>query len=1170
MLQGHRSTFRPTAGDCETRLYAGMTAASFGIGEGADASFDANDDFISLGTPSDLQTYHIPSGTSRIKVYLGSDGTTSLCVTVEDPCADGEHICEDVNSECCPDIDDLGICCNRDAAGTEDDPTCSLITQEQCFKNGGDVCWHPTVDGDGNCSAGDGKCSSLADCSAGCGKKCCDPCSTPEECEKGFQLCRASECEDPGEPTDDCTNCGEGVFYFCSDSKLGDPNDPSSTDCGTLGCNGSATEGCLCQEIDECEASKYNWDELGVKLYSTKEDCEKQCIPRWACCADDGIPSCVDKARLDPNNPSGPLVLDFCLDPAGNPGTSKYFCTERGCNQCCVDGCGLGKVNVDELPPSGTSRVAEGDFLTTAQTTFLNQGKFTLSTATALTKRQAAAYNNRLDVIALSGLKSISPGVRGDKNTKNEDLLSGNIDISIQDKKNILLRQAGGCNVCGDVVCTPETCPSGKQNCGAPDPALVIYEYNVGSLCQVTNLELTFESIRETPPAGQNWYDGDKTYRVTLRYFNGTDYVPLLQDEISRGHLVTIGNLPDPPTPVVVEGTYDCVNCSSSFDCSEIVNDTNHGEYRTFAENPTAGLPGQVGFSTNAGRLLNTRNSTHLLQLGGDEPVEHRILTRVQSAGSRLEMIDSVTEEDIPVIIGGPSEDDPFDDEINWDVITNQLRWDDGRIESELEGVTYIAGNAAGALSHNYCVNGLGDCVEPGNAGSAAGHYLFGAVLKDAGYTFQSQPEDDPIIDSGIEQDSIIVGAPLEQRGIPQDTVTSTDKSYNIGQRKNSEIIKTTQTSANNNTMLGSILEPSPSDPIQFSKVTVSKVLYGASAGIAANPLSGRFEFSGIADAVTYLKDYVIGMRVVGMSGSSGWEYGVSPNVIPSGIGISLSEWKFTFSSNSAFGGQDGTPSTPPDGFKEIVVKTSHFEPTFFLPLPGSLGQLSTAEASLLDENETVDIELRSFLKPNWKRQSDAVGKLFAITESGLSVRCPLTTGSVQGTIVQWEFAPAEGPKINTAIYDNNIRNYTAGSGSITTNPTEIYVMFEKYDSALAPVFPTTHEHAVDGYEENYAPYVAIYMPLAINGNSVGWHVYERSSFQIVDGDGDYTVDNAGKARKVEYRTLIDSPSGGTLKTAEASFPLNDSAATDRVAKFITLKRYNKGDFEFWEAPTTQ
>ena len=1138
MLQGHRSTFRPTAADCPTRIFAGITSASFGIGDSVDAAFSSTDDFINLNSPTEKQTYHIPAGVSRIKVYLGSDGTKSLCVKVNDPCLDGEEICPET-SKCCPEVAN-GICCNK--GGT---PQCSATTQQECTDLGGS--WTSFDDG-----------GSLEDCNGGCGKFCCDPCTGfCEEIESG----RASDCVGDNNITDSCDDCGGKLLYYCQDTELeapGEENNPTTSDCGSRGCGGAPEGACQCRPIDECEAAKYNWDLLGITLYPTESACESACTPRWACCP--GAASCQDVGRIDPV--TGQFVLGECQD-----GTtpSAHFCSERSCNVCCTsDTCQFSKVNVDSLPPTGTSRVAAGDFLTTAQTTFLNQGKFTLSTATALTKRQADAYNNRLDVISLAGVQR-SPGVRGNKNKKNEDFGLG--PISFEQEQEILGSQ-GGCNVCGDVICTPETCPGGNQNCGAPDPALVIYEYNVGDLCQATDLELTFETVIEAPPAGENWYTGDVIYRVTLQYFDGTNYVPILQDVISRGHLVTTENFPTTGQPEV-EGTFNCDTCESSFDCSEVVIRTDHGEYRTFAENPVDGLPGQEGFSTNTGKLLNVRNSTHSLVFGDDEPVEFRILTRVQSAGSRLEMIDSVTEEDIPVIVGGPSEDDPFDDEINWDVITNQLRWDDGRIESEIEGVTFIAGNAAGALAHDYCVNGLGACVTEGEAFDTPGHYLFGAVLKDAGYTFQSQPEDDPIIDSGIEQDSIIVGAPLEQGGTPQVAVTSTDKSYNIGQRKNSEIIKTTQTLANNNTMLASIREPSPSDPIQFSKVTVSKVLYGASAGIAANQ-DGRFEFSGIADAVTYLKDYVIGMRVVGMSGSSGWEYGVSPNVIPSGAGTSLSEWRFALSSNSAFGGQDGTPSTPPDGFKEIVVKTSHFEPTFDLPLPGSLGQLSTLEASTLDENETVDIELRAFLKPNWKRQADAVGKLYAITESGLSIRNPDTIGSVQGTIVEWEFNPAEGPDLNTAIYANNIEDYTAGDGSFTSKVNRVYVMFEKYDSGLDPVFPTTHDHDVEGYEEEYAPYVAIYMSQATNGNSIGWHVYERSSFQIVDGDGDYTVDNAGKARKVEYRTLIDSPSGGTLKTAEASFPLNDPAASDRVAKFITLKRYNKGDFELWEAPTTQ
>lgn len=632
MLRAHRSTFKPSSDGCLIRYYNSAEPASVGLGSLTDANFNLSDDFFEITSDSDGHTFEVPANTSKIMVYLTSEGNIPYCFYAQSPCDNnGSFSCPD-GSACCPG-QTLGTCCNQSTG------ICSHNVPEDecvgCFKPGGPH-----------------------DCSA-CGKDCCiDKCE--EACEEN--MCWPENCTAfGGSLVDDCAqDCRlDDTYHICQS--------------GNAGCAGG---NCQCVEIqcDEVEA----FQNRGVNVYVNDDTCGGGCIPRYACCSDG---QCIN--------------LGICSD-----GTAPNLthCNIYECDRCCGDG-QFPRTTYESL------KVTEGDILTTSQTTFLNKGKLTLTTATPISKATAGAYNALLASSLSSNIVPRNLGRETNENIANQFTVDYEVNTS-PPPANFL-----SCDLCqGDT-------PPGdiRVTCPAPVSSLIILEYDVSSICSSIPLEIKFKKV-PISAGTEIWYEeNDYKYEIQLRtsatFQEEPSYI-ILQDYITRGHSKVIG----PVSPTV-----SCDTCGWQWNCQESIEPVN-GQYSTFTV--------ENGYEANGPGIYNTKRTVVNLASG-----TYSVQTTIVAAGENLIAYD----EDgirIPVIQGGPSNNST--DDANWSVITNQLRWNPSRRKSEYLGNTYIAGESSGALQNNYAVNAI--VIGDECATTTPGSSLFGVVMDDAGFTYYSNP----------------------------------------------------------------------------------------------------------------------------------------------------------------------------------------------------------------------------------------------------------------------------------------------------------------------------------------------------------------------------------------------------------------------------------------------
>jgi len=691
MLRSNQSTWKPSAGNCllrgDNELYPSQ---SLGHGDLVDANVDNTDDFFPISQiTSNVKSYDVPAGASKIRIYLTSDGNASYCVGITDPCdvPGGEIRCPS-DSKCCG--GPKAACCPPDGAPcTEEyevdctglynpDKTCEEVTCPDlegacCVKDPSEPCGSSCPDGSATqCK----KCifTTQSDCALQSGDflggECVNADCNPTGCSKLGTYClpntgecaQSCECDKPAGSSwkagnQSCDACGKGCCKDASTSSCDDGPLTWVTDCpsGNLIKAGTCDDNCVPSTKFKCdEDCNCVQDDAGPYT-----ECPDQC-PYWICCPGQG---CVETTTGD----CGGGVY-----PTGN-------CKEADCLSSCP-------YLPESLPP-----VTVGTVLTDYQNNFYRTSLkgYTLTVATApLTKPQADSYNARL--IATFETSFVNETISRHSSTFPEAVI-----LSTED---LVLLGTDTCNIC---IGGKDNQPPGdaRWNCGSPDPALIMYEYDLSYMCSVDDLVVELSKFVSNSDEYDEIYD-NYAYRVTIKF--KTTGQTLITDFITSGFSYLPRN-PNVPT-------YNCETCSWEYTCDVIHVD---GQYSSFVNT----FP-----ETFVGSGIYTNIRTSVVTIQGET---FKILTHVIAAGENLNMIDQLGNP-LPVIYGGHSDESTS---IDWRKITNQLRYDPARIESEFNyasGITFINEDA---LTQEYAINGICDLSDPGL--EIRGPALFGVVFDD-------------------------------------------------------------------------------------------------------------------------------------------------------------------------------------------------------------------------------------------------------------------------------------------------------------------------------------------------------------------------------------------------------------------------------------------------------
>ena len=711
MLSSNRSTWKLPSGGCLKRpVDDGVNPSkSFGYGSNIDASQSSGDD-LTRWVLNDVQWTSIPTNVSFIRVYLSADQHENFCFSW-DGCDEGDRTwtCP-VGSPCCSTL--VGACC---ATGSDE---CTLATEAQCidsdgaFLGAGTTC-DPGVCDDyvlGRCCY-DGACPQCKLCST----------TTKIDCDsrEGGSFTEGAECS--GVFAQDCVDCGSAEFggdpcgYCYSRACCTDSGCSVSLPCDCLEVGGEiqlpflcnpdpCPQGCCfldgsCENLPPAICSDQSGQSLGPGVLCGDVDCPDivYCCNGSDCGGDCGCVGKFDDGRPCDDGSSGTTDLSSCQQNCGNEtwccnpsqtpscfsvgtgvcpfGSTTFSCVDQ-CNDCCTpftgneeEGTATREFNPDGslkpiyFPDAVVARVAvKGETMT------LQQYKWfygTLSSPAVLPK-----FDDQL----LESYNAKKRSLNGFNVSQTMTTNSYRDDGIYSDE---YIQSFQGFPEC--VICDQEGgIPGASFDCGAPDPAIVAIQYDITDVCEYDDLYVGIYKSNVVKNSSKYATEEEDIIKIFIAIKTdpslSTPDLILFEDSFTSGW---ISAKSDPSGNV----TYNCETCEWEFNCGSVT--INQGKYDF--------IPALKVVSSETYR--NTRTKSYVTTNNPREEPRN-IVSTVLGVGEHINVVDEL---DVPVatLVGGASNiTEPPEGNPDWYKLTNQLRYDYARIESEFQGDVYILGNA--------------------------------------------------------------------------------------------------------------------------------------------------------------------------------------------------------------------------------------------------------------------------------------------------------------------------------------------------------------------------------------------------------------------------------------------------------------------------------------------
>lgn len=720
MLSSNRSTWKLPSGGCLKRPVDDGTdpSKSFGFGTDWDAGVSEFDDLNQWDINNFVWT-DIPTNVAFIRVYVAAEQQDNACFNWSG-CEEGnrEWTCP-VGSPCCASI--VGACC---ITGSDE---CTLATKPQCdllegaFLGEGTTCEPDICDGyvmgkccyDGACpecrlcstttqldcaNREGGSFTEGAECSGVFSVDCVDCGSTPfGEDACGYCLSRAC-CTESGCSTKlpcDCVNEGGEVqtVYSCTPNNpcpqgccfldgtcenlpaaqctsqggfpLGDGNLCGDVDCPDIVycCNGSQIcgNGCSCQgQFDPFNNASC---EDGSTPYSTLSDCQLNCgVETWCC---------------DVN--SNPRCFSVGINGVCPLGASTLSCEDE-CNDCCnpftsneEEGTADREFNPDGslkpiYAPLGGRLAVKNDLMTLEQYKWIFGPDSSTVVLPTFDDQLTETYNAKIR--SLTGF-----------NISAYRYASEETDYGLSSEE--YNQQFQGVPEC--VICEQEGGISGASfDCGAPDPAIIAIEYDIRDVCD-------YDQIRIGVYRSTN-LNGEDIVRIALvaNHYETNEEIFITNDTFTSGW---ISQNSDPAGNI----SFNCETCEWELNCGSSYT-LNNGTYQFIPE-----LTNYSDTSYNNSRTISYVTTSN----PNEEP--RNVSVKILGVGEHINIVDEFGTEVITLIGGASDSPEPDEGSDAWNKVTNQLRYDDSRIQSEAIGDVYILGSA---LAAPYATKqGCGDIV---------------------------------------------------------------------------------------------------------------------------------------------------------------------------------------------------------------------------------------------------------------------------------------------------------------------------------------------------------------------------------------------------------------------------------------------------------------------------